>query len=120
MGRGKEVEKIRREKHESSEEKHILRGKKSNPNFIKMGQLHCGILEEGKNMKKEDKPKEKLSFVSYKNHIIIFGASHYWIFLTHNTSKLRNSAQNHTHIYIYINSTHHLIQLVAFKPVQSA
>ena len=73
-------------------------------------------------MKKEDKPKEKLSFVSYKNHIIIFGASHYWIFLTHNTSKLRNSAQNHTHIYIYIhiNSTHHLIQLVAFKPVQSA
>ena len=53
-------------------------------------------------MKKEDKPKEKLSFVSYKNHIIIFGASHYWIFLTHNTSKLRNSAQNHTHTYIYI------------------
>ena len=76
MGRGKEFEKIRREKHESSEEKHILRGKKSNLNFIKMGQLHCDILEEGKNMKKEDKPKEKLSFVSYKNHIIIFGASH--------------------------------------------
>ena len=38
--------------------------------------------------------KEKLSFFSYKNYIAIFGASHCWIFLTHNTSKLGGSAQN--------------------------
>ena len=92
MDRGKGVEKIRGEKHKSSEAKHILGRMKSNSDFIERGQLHCDILREGRNTRK--KKKKILSFASYKNRIAIFGASHCWIFLTHNTSKLRNLAQN--------------------------
>lgn len=96
MGRGKEVEKIRGEKHESSEEKHISGEKKSSLNFIKRGQLHYDILGEGRNTKKEDKPKEKLLFVSYKNHIVIFRASHCWTIIQVNWGTQPKT----THTYI--------------------
>ena len=95
MDRGKGVEKIRGEKHKSSEAKHILGRMKSNSDFIERGQLHCDILWEGRNTRKK---KKTLSFASYKNRIAIFGASHCWIFLTHNTSKLRNLVQNFRYI----------------------
>ena len=57
MDRGKGVEKIRGEKHKSSEAKHILGRMKSNSDFIERGQLHCDILREGRNMRKKKKKK---------------------------------------------------------------
>ena len=60
MDRGKGVEKIRGEKHKSSEAKHILGRMKSNSDFIERGQLHCDILWEGRNTRKKKKKPFRL------------------------------------------------------------
>ena len=55
------------ETHKSSEEIYISRRRKFSSNFIKRAQLHFDILGEGRNMRKEARQRERLSFVSYRN-----------------------------------------------------
>ena len=53
MGEREEVGKIREEKHESKEEKYFLGRKKSSPDFIERGQIHCDVLGKCRNLREE-------------------------------------------------------------------